>query len=634
MRLARWRLLLATLAVLAALILLAPWIGSRAPLPIVDTVEVLGDEIYLAIDRAKRLPVEVALPHIARAGGSQFVKRLPLDDAVRSRLLARLDSRGFVDEIVPFLLAVKNMYLAPDEARTSDFDTHLRASVGPRDNLPGIEHSMFSWVREASGDATSGVAGFGLDPELAAELLEFYDVLYLEGRDPTAGLDQRLACEPAEIEDRLAAAAARSGPALRRLLQRVRDGMEAGSELAGAVDRVLEDEVMFETISISVVHFVELMVCKHYRMFTSRVARQRQLEGWLLAELDRAEAGRMWSYLERAQHERRYGVLIVVDGLQGHLIEALARGDAANPFIRQILEEQNEGMLRLKSTTSSVHDLQQQTRFLNHLANRGFTHPAYLPFFRDLYTDGGEADALQPWGIAVSGVSTTPTISVRNLPIVQTGAPVAGAGATGIPNFHFVDRNYERNGVRQGRAYYFFGNDALQLTTLTTNTGMQSLFQRLPARSSYSCSAQYDNWAQAGIDPFFNLALGEAVRDFGEVLCFSDLERRVRNEQRLRGLRDELLGLRDRLGVPVAFYDWYHAWGARTARARAQRLIRRIAELEEDALPELWVYYNPWPDHFAHFTGPSATKFSLLRASWHAWIIGWASCPSCTSKPV
>ncbi|MDH3644570.1 MAG: hypothetical protein OES38_20860, partial [Gammaproteobacteria bacterium] len=599
---ARSHVLVALICV-AVVILLAPLL-SRVTLPVVDTVELFGEEIYQLVDSTRRIPATVALPYLARAGGSRFVRSLPLEVAVRDRVLARLDSPGFVHEIVPLVLAVKSMYVAPDEKRADNFDRHLRRSFSRGEDLPGFEHSMFSWNPDAGADDQTVDTGLALTPELAAELIGFYDALYLDGRDPTAGLDERLACGPSEIEGRLAETAARSGPALRRLLMRVRDGMEPNSELADAVSDVLDDDKAFETIGISLVHFVELTVCKQYRMFASRVTRQEQLEGWLAAELDRDQGGRIWSYLQAAQDTRRYGALIVVDGLQGHLIEALARGDSRNPFLQRVREEQKSGAQRVASGPPLEHDLQQNNLFLDRLSSEGFTHAAYLPFFRDLYADAGSDDRLRPWGIAVGGISTTPTISVRNLPVVKTGAPVAGAGATGVPNFHFVDRHYQRDGVRQGRAFYFFGNDALQLTALTAQAGMQSLFERLSDRGSYSCGAQYDEWAQDGIDPFFNLALGEAVRDFGEILCFRELERRADNEVRLRQYREELLALRDRLGASVPFYDWYRMWGARAAQTRAEQLIERIAELEVQALPELLVYYNPWPDHFAHFAGP------------------------------
>ncbi len=167
-----------------------------------------------------------------------------------------------------------------------------------------------------------------------------------------------------------------------------------------------------------------------------------------------------------------------------------------------------------------------------------------------------------------------------------------------------IDRTFVRNGLPHGRAYYFYGNDVLELPELTAGSGMRSLFERLADRSSYACAAQYDEFAQAGIDAFFNLALGEGLRDFGEVLCFGELARRSANTRRLHILYEDLLDLRPSLGVAPRWWDWYVRWIRRTERRRAEQLVSQISRLETESLPELLVWYNPWPDHFAHFTGP------------------------------
>ena len=609
----RGQIFLAVAIALCLLVVAAPWLAERElALPVVESVGIAAEEIYRVVDRGRRLPMEVALPHIARAGLAPFLALLPLESEVRDRLRARIQSKGFVHETVPLLLALKSMYLAPDALRRHDFDASLRRAIRPDEQLPGIEHSMFRWQAEPRTPVPpndSGDNGKGIKLALIAELLAFYDALYLAGRDPTTPLPERLACDDADAEAELAARAERSRPAQRRLLTRIREGMEPGSDLASAVDQVLDDEQRLEVIGLSVVRFVEMTVCKHYRMLASRVTREAQLKHFLLSELARPGNGRLWSYLQQAQDERRYAALVIVDGLQGHLIEALASGDDRSPFIRQILQEMRAGESQRRATSEGVRHHPQQTHFLEHFGESGFAHSAYLPFFRDLYSDGNAdanagGDAIVPWGVALAGISTTPTISVRNLPVVMTGAPVAGSGATGIPNFHFVDRSYERQGMVQGRGYYFYGNDALQLSDLAKRSGMQSLFERLASHSSYSCASQYDEWAQAGIDPFFNLALGEASRDFAEILCFRELENRSANESRLRGLRAELLALREDLARPLPVYDWYRAWGQRALRVRARQLISRIAHLEPEGFPELLVYYNPWPDHFAHFKGP------------------------------
>jgi hypothetical protein len=177
-----------------------------------------------------------------------------------------------------------------------------------------------------------------------------------------------------------------------------------------------------------------------------------------------------------------------------------------------------------------------------------------------------------------------------------------------VPNFHFVDRTYVKNGALVGRPYYFYGNDALQLGRLTREAGMRSLFDRLRTYSSMGCAVQYDDVAHYSIDAFLNLGLGEKLRDFAEVLCVSELESRARNEVELRKLRSALLKERNELTRKLAWYQFYARSGQSDLRALARRRIARIAALEPEALPELLVYYIPWPDHFAHFTGPFADE--------------------------
>jgi hypothetical protein len=321
------------------------------------------------------------------------------------------------------------------------------------------------------------------------------------------------------------------------------------------------------------------------------------------AELDRPGGGRLWNYLAASQR-RRHGVLTVVDGLQGHLVEALARGDGEAVFVQAVEAELHRGEAMTQAAGAPTNLPEVQRSFFRALAEKGFRHPHYLRFFRDLYTDDGTEDLRRPVGISTGGISTSPTISVRNLPIVWTGAPVAGEGATGIPNFHFVDRHYTREGELRGRPYYFYGNDAVRLPRLAAEAGMRSLFERLPTRSSMSCTAMYDAHAHWSLDGLLNLALGETHRDIGERHCMSELEIRARNSAKLRELRDRLIAKRQSLDREISWFQWYQHLGRSEDRKLARHLIDDIAELEQRSLPELLVYYNPWPDHFAHFEGP------------------------------
>ena len=491
------------------------------PDPIVSLAELRLAQIYRAAEWTRRVPIELATSHIVRSRVREYVEDLALPDEVRARLLARIDAPDFVDELVPFLIAVKDMYAPGKSDSPAPFDSHLRASFRPDRAIPGMTHSMFAWQPDPDGGDGWPV----LDPQLAVQLLGFYDALYLRGHAADEGLGQRLACESRSLEHGLRETAAAAQPAVRELLEGLSESLEPGSDVEVGLRQVLGDEVKLEAATASVIQFIDQLVCRHYRIFATRLLRDRQLGDWLERELTQPGGGALWAYLAHAARERRYGVLLVVDGLEGGLVRALAAGRADSPFVRQLIAERERASARTPASLHRRTPPATRSDFLAHFASAGFRHQHYLPFFRRLF-------ASERAHLAAVGISTSPTISVRNLPIAKTGAPVAGPGGTGIPNFHFVDRDHARDGEPSGRAWYFYGNDAVQLGALTRAAGMRSLFERLPHLSSMSCSAQYDDAAQYSIDAFLNLGLGEKLRDFGERLCLHELAEREKLSMR------------------------------------------------------------------------------------------------------
>ncbi len=481
------------------------WPGrTRIPDPLESRIDLIALQIYDAAQWARRLPTEIALPVIARSKIRSFLSELDLEPAVRERVLARLDSRAFVDEVIPFGLALRDVYMESEEWAPESFDHWLRRSFERGENIPGFEHSMFAW------DATDSAADLpAFDDDLIAMMVAFYDSLYLQAADPDDHLEDLLACERRDSDEARAPAAERVRPVVRELLVDVRARVQEDGEIGTALDGILRDPVKLQAVSISLVHFLDELVCSHYRIFATRVLREKQLQLWMQGELDRADGGLLWSYLDWAQNRRRYAALLVVDGLQGHLVESLASGAAGKDFLEQVRREQDRGAAA-PLPAGAKRAPAQRTEFLSRLVGDGFRDDRYMSFFGRLYAN--------PDGIARCGVSTTPTISVRNIPMALTGAPVAGDGATGLPNFHFVERDHRVDGEPQGRAYYFFGSDAVLLPDLVEEAGMQTLFERLPQQGSMSCSAQYDEQAQFGIDALLNLALGESLRDLGERL--------------------------------------------------------------------------------------------------------------------
>ncbi|MGI9592333.1 MAG: hypothetical protein ACR2P8_13255, partial [Myxococcota bacterium] len=162
---------------------------AREALPIESTWERRLAQIYDVAAWAARVPVDFALPLIVRAKVKDYVEELPLDEGVRQRVLERVDSEVFVDEIIPFVLALRETYAPPEAGEVPLFDSQLRARFSPDADIPGFEHSMFRWqAEEESG------GGFGLSDEIAAQLVTFYDALYLRGGTPERGLEDQLAC--------------------------------------------------------------------------------------------------------------------------------------------------------------------------------------------------------------------------------------------------------------------------------------------------------------------------------------------------------------------------------------------------------------------------------------------------------
>ena len=513
-------------------------------------------DIYAVAETTTRVSVDAVTAGAIRTSADTFLGVLPLDADVRARVRGRVASDVAVDEIAPFLLFLKELY------------DRRQAGIAGFDDRPGRPPG-------SAAPSEPSPAGGGLpSPAVLAQLVTLYDAVWLRDAAPDAPLAQTLTCDRGDA--RLAERAAAASPVVRDLLGALAVEGDAGK----AVERVRSDDAVLKTVSTSLVEFLDAEVCKHYRVFASRQARQRQLGAWLAAGID-ADDPVVWEWLDWAD-SRPLAVQVVVDGLQGHLVRALAERDAA--FFRGVLA----GHAVPRPSVAAVPGPPMTLDALRRYADGDI--PDQFPTFRAILADGG---------VVAQGISTTPTISVRNLPVVMTGAPVAGPRSTGIPNFHFVDRT-----TPGGRPWYFYGNDALQLTALTTASGMTTMFARLDRLDTMSCNSQYDELAGYSFDGFLNLAVGERIRDFGDALCIAELRRRSEVEVQLRALRGRLRAHHAVLAPTHRPWELYDRWGQREARADAQALAAEIALRSTDGLPDFLQYYNPWPDHFAHAVGP------------------------------
>ncbi|MCB0364906.1 MAG: alkaline phosphatase family protein [Bdellovibrionaceae bacterium] len=530
----------------------------------------------------KEFAIEVALP--------VYIRTLPLEAELRDRVLKRLDEDRYMRQLVPFVWSLKEHYTPPEEFDKLTFDHYMRETY-PNRQVPGGEHDYFKWSPPAKEEKSGG---FKFSKEIAAKLIELYDILFV--RDD---FDLHLASNLTEpykrvqsVEEPVIAAAK---PLVRELLQQLlgegkqesAEGEKSSSEIADAFGVILKNEKKLEAMTISLVDFVRMMAHKSYRMFALRFVRQADFEKWAMEKFKAGDYAALESYLDYHMNQKRFAVHVAVDGLQGELLRELVQGQRSSQFLNVVARDfEQTDQLKPKREKVDPPQHPHTLSFLQHFLSADYQDPLYLPFFKGIYAGNGRT-------IAEMGVSTTPTISVRNLPIVKTGAQVAGSGGTGIPNFHFVDR-------KKDRAYYFFGNDALLLDELTAEKGMRSMFERLAKTTSMNCFAQYDWFSQASYDGLLNLGVGEAIRDFGEVLCLRDLSTRAKMEKDIRVKQTELLAALEAYQKAKGYEVWIYYPVAK----QIESAIKALAKIQDQGLPQYLLYYLPWPDHFAHFVGP------------------------------
>lgn len=518
-----------------------------------------------------------------------FLDELPIKQEVRERINGKVQHKNFMAQMVPFLLGVRELYLATEEDQVINFEKHILPLFPDPKAIPGLKHSKFTYGDTSFGDAHGSEEKKPMSKIFLAQVIEVFDALLLSDNQYVLGQKPEVGVELGEI----------AMPHVKKLLELAIKEFELGDKVKEQILPILASDLMIEALSISAAEAILMYAYKHYQMFAKKYHKQRVLKQWMKNELTKKDS-KLWDYLEKNINERRYGIHIVVDGLQGNLMEALASSSPKSRFLTTIASEhKNYKQFKPKDVPSKKMETVQQVDFLNYLVSRKtpFKSKNYLPFFKDLYAKSSNS-------IAKNGLSTTPTISARNLPIAFTGAPVTGEHSTGITNFNFLDR--ENN-----RSYYFWGNDALQFDAIAEKNGQLTNFLRLPHLTSLNCSGSNFEGADWSFDPMINLVAGELQRDFGDILCIKELERRALNEVKASRLRQRLLTYKSKIERFNRFRRRYQNRGGfnrKDPTLAAHAIIQSLSELENDSLPTHLVYYNPWPDHFAHFTGPFADE--------------------------
>ncbi|KOO07541.1 alkaline phosphatase family protein [Vibrio hepatarius] len=564
-----------------------------------NSSEVLKNQIVSSLSYSTRFARDMTLFTIGGMTLEAYLLTLPLDAKTKTKVMGQLADPTYAIPLGYFLYQFYDRYTGIGD--DDQFKAYLR-TVYDQQALRGFEHTLFTTQDHANEEVSkhskdqAHQEGLKVDSEFMASMVTVYDALFQVGE--WQDMDQ-LPDHYTYLSknDNDLALVAKIQPIVVGIMQQTANGMEDG-EMKNAVLAIIADNDpkyankvnnKAQAITISLIDFVRLNVLKAYRQFVYYDEREQRLNDWLQESFD-SEPSQVIEFLS-SQQNRRFAVQITVDGLQQGLMEGLV--DPDKPFIDKAYQEHLTQLKAQPEFSQGQPEHVQDTRFLQILSEQVYKDPHYLPFFKRLYSEYSDS-------IARVGVSSTPTISVRNLPIIKTGAKVSGDAGTGIPNFHFVDRH-------EDRAYYFFGNDALQLDRLIQANNVQTMFDRLVHLKTLNCNAQYDWNAHTSYDALVNLGAGETLRDFGEKRCLRELNQRAEVEQQLTKQRQALIdNIKSYQEIPI--WDIYTRL---TRKWKIEQDLAAFAELDGQGMPDYTLIYNPWPDHFAHFVGPFSDEIIM-----------------------
>ncbi|BAJ03725.1 alkaline phosphatase family protein [Shewanella violacea] len=562
--------------------------------------EIMRDQIVSSLHYSTKLTRDIALFTIGGLSLDAYILTLPLDKKVKVRVIAQLSDPSYGIPLGYFLYSFYDRYTGLSSE--DEFKQHLAKVYGEK-QLKGFEHSLYHFGAEPIKDKASvkhqsnQSQGLKADRQFIASMVTIYDALV------DIGMWQDMDAVPAKYTYLTQSSADlhlvdKIQPIIIGIMSKAVADMDEG-EMQSSVLAIIEDDKpenrgkvnnKAQALTITLIDFVRLNVLKAYRQFVFKEEREQALNAWMQASFD--DNSEVLVGFLTSQQQRRYSVQVTVDGLQQSLVEGLV--DQSKPFIHRAYGMHLQGAdVKPKGEETKQPEHKQQVKFMAELAEGEYRDQNYLPFFKRLYRD-------HPRSITQVGISSTPTISVRNLPIIKTGAKVSGEGGTGIPNFHFVDRQLDR-------AYYFFGNDALQLDRLMDSHGVRTMFDRLAYLITLNCNGQYDWNAHTSYDGLVNLGFGEAQRDYGEKRCIRELQERAKIEVKLRLLRSEII--EDIRGYQGIFF--LDVFTKLTKKWKIEKAISKLAKLDGQGMPDHTLIYNPWPDHFAHFTGPFSDEIIM-----------------------
>lgn len=581
---------------LAALVVLGVWIGHEFPSWFVgrkSSVELLAD-LFNAPAEITDAQVRAALKGVNKQAVALFIRSCDLPDEVEQRLIATVVSERVDRVTAPFLFYLYELYGAP--------------ATASEETLAGIGYEESGASPLAEGPGLALVVRES--PRIRRHVihsLRLFDALFLRVKPGAENEPLHWRYDESAYRDVKAIFREVAGEMLVRSDDALNRPDAEPSEYSAALEEILRDDERLSEFVEFFVDFIRDLADNWLTSFVQRAERKRQRMQWV----ENCIATRRYYLISDyalAQSRRRMAVHIAVDGLEGKLLEGLAQlsqGDAEGAGARYV--SALAARYARPSMAPAVYPAEERApalplgRELAELVRRPCNQPEFLENFkRHVFAPDAAA--------VIVNVATvdTPTISVRNLPIIYAGHAVAGPFGTGIPNFSYLDRRSERG-------WYFWGSDVLDFRRIFANRedeipqavkrpdcrGARTLFERLWRYNTVSAMPSVDTGALEKISAEVGVAIGEVHRDFIEKAIVLRLRRRAKQEQELNDRRRWLIDHRS-LNDSLLGELFFSPFELKTFRQYA----RELAEHEDEGLPDYLLWYNPWPDHFAHGKGP------------------------------
>ena len=571
-------------------LVLGVWISHQ--FPALTNGPKTSAELLAALFKAPvEIPKDAAKYAIGRVEKKAVVAFVQLCDApedVKGRVIQLVNGERFDEITAPFVFYLYELYAAPALANDDSMEdlAYAENAVPAKDGGPGVgtlaQHPMA--VRKHAGHA-----------------LRLFDALFLRTK-PGAGTD-------VPLPDRYDPAAYDQVKAVVRDLAAEFLGQpsdakdEEKSEYVVMFEETLRDDAKLSEFVEFFTDLVRDLANSWLESYYLREKRKEERLAWVDEKMRQNRYFEIADYA-RSQAERKLAIHLAVDGLQGKLLEGLAQlssGDRDSSGARYVID-----LVRQHQTPQfdpANYDSKMPPGLgaaIVELAEKAPTKKDYLENFKK-YFYAPDAPAV------VVNVATvdTPSISVRNLPIIYSGHGVAGPHGTGIPNFSYLDR-------QTGRGWYFWGSDVLHMRNIFANRedlipkgqrrdgpGARTLMEHLWRHNTVCAMATIDNGALEKISSEVGIGIGELQRNFIEKVLIQKFRQRAEMERQLNERRRWLIDHRNTSDSLLASLLTKTVTLA-TFRSNA----RFIAEHEDEGLPDYLLWYNPWPDHFAHGKGP------------------------------